>query len=278
MTDNSQQFREFIGQLKRTNHTLDTFCDFGKIERNVAEVKLSLCMLNSLVGARDLELAVDTIFQRDPRAFDALPILIAVRNSGTQQVIDNYGNSVKLKSMFTSTDSVMEFLTNTGLSAVLQERKITNLVDYVFGVETGLDSNGRKNRGGHAMEKVVQNLLADRHIAYKKEVSCDDYPEVMAALGSDKKRFDFAIYHGAVTYLTEVNFYNTGGSKLNEVARAYSELSPKINALNGLRFVWITDGQGWLAAKSKLREAFGTIDHIYNLTTFPRFLDSLNNK
>ena len=104
-----------------------------------------------------------------------------------------------------------------------------------------------------------------------------EYPE-LAVLGEDKKRFDFVIETNGCKYLIEVNFYSGGGSKLNEVARAYSELSPKINAVDGFEFVWITDGIGWKSARNKLEEAFYAIPNVYNLTTISEFINTIKKQ
>ena len=176
--------------------------------------------------------------------------------------------------MFESVDGVIEYIHGTGLDDVLQNKQIKNLVDYVFGVETGLDTNARKNRSGHLMENQVATLFQKAGIQYRPEVYSTEYPE-LSVLGEDKKRFDFVIETNTNKYLIEVNFYSGGGSKLNEVARAYSELSPKINALDGFNFVWITDGVGWNSARNKLEEAFYTIPDIFNLTTISKFIEQI---
>ena len=141
-----KDFDKFMSQLKETNQTLDFFCDFDKISENVEDIKLSLCMLNSLIGASDLRKSVETIWNRDKNAFSVMDILIAVRTRDKKKILDSVGNCVPLESMFISVDSVMTFLTDTGLGAVLQNQQVKNLVDYVFGIETGLDTNARKNR------------------------------------------------------------------------------------------------------------------------------------
>lgn len=267
-----EEFIKFMSQLKETNQTLDFFCDFDKIHSHVEDIKLSLCMLNSLIGATDMRSAVETIWRRDKSAFNVMDILIAVRSEGKKKVLNSFGNCVVLDSLFDSVDGVMEFLTDTGLSEVFSSQKITNLVDYVFGVETGLDSNARKNRSGHVMEKVVADILSQHGISYRTEVYSSEWEEMTQALGDDEKRFDFVIETPQKVYLIEVNFYSGGGSKLNEVARAYSDIAPKINAVNGFEFVWITDGIGWNSAKNKLQEAFNIIPSIYNLTSIEEFI------
>ena len=270
-----EQFELFMSQLRETNATLDFFCDFDKIYSNVEDIKLSLCMLNSLIGATDLQHAVKTIWNRDKTAFDVMDILIAVRSEGKKKVLNSLGECVCLNSLFESVEGVMEFLNNTGLAEVFQSQKITNLVDYVFGVETGLDSNARKNRSGHVMENVVAEIFSNNGIDYRTEVYSSEWVKMTQALGDDEKRFDFVIETPQNNYLIEVNFYSSGGSKLNEVARAYSDIAPKINAVEGFEFVWITDGIGWNSAKNKLQEAFNIIPNIYNLTSIQDFIKKI---
>lgn len=265
-------FNQFMSQLQETNQTLDFFCDFDKISQNVDEIKLSLCMLNSLIGAKDMRKAVETIWRRDKSAFNVMDILIAVRSEGKKMVLDRLGRCVVLDTLFQSVDGVMEFLDNTGLSELLQSKRINDLVDYVFGIETGLDTNARKNRSGHVMEGTVARLLDQHGISYRQEVYSSEWPEITRVLGDDEKRFDFVIKSTQKTYLIEVNFYSGGGSKLNEVARSYSDIAPKINSVPGYEFVWITDGIGWRSAKNKLQEAYNIIPSIYNLTSIKDFI------
>ena len=271
----NKDFDTFMSQLQETNQTLDFFCDFDKITQNVNDIKLSLCMLNSLIGAPNLRKAVETIWQRDRTAFDVMEILIAVRDRGNKKVIDTKGRCVPLSSFFFDIDGVMEYLESTGLAEVLQQQKIKDLVDYVFGIETGLDSNARKNRSGHVMERMIARIFTTNNISFRQEVYSSEWPEITNVLGDDEKRFDFVVQKNGTTYLIEVNFYSGGGSKLNEVARSYSEIAPKINAVNGFEFVWITDGIGWRSAKNKLQEAYSIIPSIYNLTNIADFLGVL---
>ena len=266
-----KDFDTFISQLKETNQTLDFFCDFDKISQNVDDIKLSLCMLNSLIGSTDLRKSVETIWNRDKNAFSVMDILIAVRTRDKKKILDSVGNCVPLESMFNSVDSIMTFLTETGLGAVLQNQQVKNLVDYVFGIETGLDTNARKNRSGHVMENAVANIFNKAGVSFRQEVYSREWPAITEVLGDDEKRFDFVVEASSKVYLIEVNFYSGGGSKLNEVARSYSDIAPKINSVEGFEFVWITDGIGWKSAKNKLQEAFGIIPSIYNLTSIDEF-------
>lgn len=268
-----KDFKVFMSQLQETNQTLDFFCDFDKISLNVEDIKLSLCMLNSLIGSTDMRKSVEVIWNRDRTAFDVMDILIAVRSEGKKKVLDNLGNCVVLDTLFKSVDGVMEFLDTTGLTEVLQSKKINDLVDYVFGIETGLDTNARKNRSGHVMEGMVARIFDKNGVEYRQEVYSSEWPSITDVLGDDEKRFDFVVKSSTRTYLIEVNFYSSGGSKLNEVARSYSDIAPKINSVPGFEFVWITDGIGWKSAKNKLQEAYSIIPSIYNLTNIKDFIE-----
>lgn len=271
----SKDFNKFMSQLQETNQTLDFFCDFDKIAANVDNIKLSLCMLNSMIGTTDLRRSVETIWNRDRSAFSVMDILIAVRSEGKKVVLNSAGDCIILDRLFTSIDGVMEYLEGTGLADLFRQKKINDLVDYVFGIETGLDSNARKNRSGHVMEGMVASILKKNGIKFRQEVYSTEWSNLQRVLGDDEKRFDFVIQTPKKTYLIEVNFYSGGGSKLNEVARSYSDIAPKINSVSGFEFVWITDGIGWKSAKNKLQEAYSIIPSIYNLTSIKEFLQEV---
>lgn len=271
----AKDFNKFMSQLQETNQTLDFFCDFDKISRNVEDIKLSLCILNSLIGSTDMRKSVETIWNRDKSAFDVMDILIAVRSEGKKKFLNSLGNCIVLDSLFESIDGVMEFLDNTGLTDIFQSRKINDLVDYVFGIETGLDTNARKNRSGHVMENMVARIFDKNGISYRQEVYSSEWSDITKVLGDDEKRFDFVIETSIKIYLLEVNFYSGGGSKLNEVARSYSDIAPKINSIPGFEFVWVTDGIGWKSAKNKLQEAYSIIPSIYNLTNINEFINGI---
>ncbi len=264
------RFETFISQLKETNIRLDSFVDFNKICRNIDDVKIHLNQLNYLLREEDFEEGVRRLWRSNSMVFSVLNILIAVRDN--RPVVNRNNEVCRLQDFFSSADKVIEYIEDTGLKEIFRTKQITNLVDYVFGVEVGLDTNARKNRGGKIMEKEIASIFRSNGIDFDREVNSTKFKE-LACLGEDLKRFDFVVKSENKTYLIEVNFYNGGGSKLNEVARSYSDIAPKINGLDGYEFVWITDGIGWLSAKNKLQEAFEHIPRIYNLTSIEEFID-----
>ena len=266
-----EQFKEFMSQLVETNATLGFFSDFNKIAANVDAISIKLHQLNYLIGQEDMAAAIKSLWEENPKVFSVLDILIAIRTSEKKKAIDKNGRICLIEDFFETPEGVIEYIEETGLKEVLQNKKISNLVDYVFGVETGLDTNARKNRSGHIMERRIADLFSAEGIKFRQEVYSTEFEE-MKCLGEDLKRFDFVITTSVKTYLIEVNFYSGGGSKLNEVARSYSELAPKINQFPNYEFIWITDGVGWKSARNKLEEAYYAIPGIYNLTTITDFI------
>lgn len=271
----SDRFQEFMKPLKETHFSLRDYVDFPKVAANVEAISIKLNQLNYLIGQEDMEGAVKRLWEENPKVFSVLDILIAIRSKDKKKAIDEDGDVFLISDYFTSPELVTKFLNHTGLTEVFKTKQIKNLVDYVFGVEVGLDSNARKNRGGHIMEGLVADILSKNGILFEQEVYYTQFPEIVEALGMDNKRFDFVIRTPFKIYLIEANFYAGGGSKLNEVARSYSELAPKINAVPGFEFVWITDGIGWNSARNKLEEAFEHIPNVYNLSNLSDFITKI---
>ena len=272
-----KDFNLFMSQLSETNATLESFTDFDKVSRNVARIAIKLNQLNYLLGKNDLRRAITELFEENPSTFEVLDILVAVRSSDNKKVLNDDYKPVLVQCYFSDVEHIFEFIEKTGLAEVFVSKKITNLVDYVFGVEVGLDTNARKNRGGNIMAAAVAKKFTDAGVEFRTEVNSTEFPEI-TALGADLKRFDFVIVTKDKTYLIETNYYNGGGSKLNETARSYSDIAPKINQYPQYEFVWITDGQGWHSAKNKLEEAYSIIPRVYNLTSIAEFISDIKEK
>lgn len=272
-----KNFDLFLSQLSETNATLDYFTDFEKVIHNTNKIAIKLNQLNYLIGKEDLHKAINELYEENSKVFEVLDILLAVRKKDKKKTLNANGEFVLLESYFSSLQGVIDYIEQTGLANVFKNKNVTNLVDYVFGVEVGLDTNARKNRGGENMVKAVALKFNGANIPFRSEVNSTEFEEIKS-LGQDLKRFDFVIQTKNKTYLIETNFYNSGGSKLNEVARAYTDIAPKINQYEKFEFVWITDGQGWFTAKNKLGEAYSLIPSIYNLANLDEFLSRVKTE
>lgn len=289
----NRDFDKWLSKFRPSISTYDYYVDFGKVYRNVDEVKIELNILNSLIGSKDIKTDFVNLLKRYPEILKAVPILLAKRENeiycqdekGGFLYKFDYGkyppNSHRYYEMYTY------FMEKTGLFDLLQNHIIKDLVDYVTGVETGLDSNGRKNRGGHLMEDLVESYIVkagyEKNVNYFKEMYLSDIEKrwglnlsAMSGDNTSTKRFDFVIKTDNQVYVIETNFYASGGSKLNETARSYKMLAEESKKVDGVTFIWFTDGQGWYSARKNLEETFNILDTMYSINDLDNgIIDSL---
>lgn len=269
-----RDFDEWLSTFRKTVYGYDYYVDFEKIYRNVDEIKVELNILNTLIGSDDIGAEFDALIAKYPEVLKALPILIAVRLEKMAdgfRVIDELEEKVlHFRDRGNTPEEYRRFMEESGLFKLISDRLIGNLVDYVTGVEVGLDSNGRKNRGGKAMERTVERYLERIGCEYRREMSVADIERCyglnlspLSDEGKASKRFDFVINSGGRIYALEVNFYTSGGSKLNETARSFKSLAEDSKNIPDFTFVWITDGQGWISARKNLEETFNILDELY---------------
>jgi type II restriction enzyme len=275
-----RKFDDIMESLKTSIAGYDYYVDFKKVYENVDDILIPLNLLNSLLGTKEsFDGSFLRLIHKYPEALKALPILLAVR-TGPKYVINVFDKTLISFCFSKVQNTDVEYLTfmdKTGLKDLIANGKVTNLVDYVTGVEVGLDSNARKNRGGTAMENLVYSYLkatfGDEVLeqANKEEIEkkygYDDLKTLNLHEGKNQadKRFDFAFKYDEMVYLVETNFYASSGSKLNEVARSYERLADEINRLEHFRFVWITDGKGWKDAKNNLRESYEHQEYLFTI-------------
>ena len=253
------------------------YIDFETVYRNAEKLKLELNMLNSLIGSKTIESDFDNLVTKYTEVLKCIPILLAVRQSEII-VLDKDGNKFEynFKEMNYTLEQYKTFMRETGLFDLIQNHLVNNLYDYVLGVESGLNSNARKNRGGHLMEDLVENLIQKagfvKNETYFKEMDLrlieEKWKLDMSFISNQKqatKRFDFVIKTDSCIYGIETNFYAASGSKLNETARSYKMISEESKRIEGFEFVWFTDGTGWISARNNLKETFDNMEHIYNI-------------
>lgn len=270
-----EKFSVFFDNITEIKIGLDYYTDFKKVINNVNTISLRLTQLNYLVGQKDMRKAVEELWNENPKAFSVMGILVAVRKKQNKKAWGRDGSERLVYNYFDSVDHIMEFIEDSGLLIVLQDKHIKNLVDYVFGVETGLDTHGRKNRIGEIMASKIAQQFDEKNISYEREVQSKNFPAIKSVLGKDSKRFDFVISCPSKKYLVEVNYYGTQGSKVTEIPRSYMDVAKKINSVEGFEFVWITDGIGWKKAKEQLNEAYDEIPNVYNLNTLQDFINKI---
>ncbi len=252
------------------------YIDFEKVYRNADKIKVELNILNSLIGSKNIESDFEDLVNKYPEVLKCIPLLLAVRENEIYAIDSNGEFTYNFKKPNFSVEQYKIFMRKTGLFDLIESHIVNNLVDYATGVETGLDSNGRKNRGGHLMENLVESFIQKsgfiKNDTYFKEMYIhqitDKWNIDLSAVsnhGKTEKRFDFVVKTSNMIYGVETNFYGSGGSKLNETARSYKTLALETDTIDGFTFVWFTDGKGWKNARHNLEETFDVMEHIYNI-------------
>lgn len=270
-----RNFKEWFNTFTDSIATYEYYTDFNTVYKNINKIKVELNIMNSLVGSKNIEKDFDNLFKRYPEIRKCLPLLIAVREKEIKVVDDGK----KLRYNFTNIDDIellKKFMKKTGLFDLISNHLVNNLVDYATGVEVGLGSNGRKNRGGHLMENVLQGFIEKEGFvlnqSYFKEMYLKDIENKwnidlssLSNLGKVAKRFDYVVKTNNCIYAFETNFYSSSGSKLNETARSYKMIAEESKNIKGFAFVWVTDGLGWIDARNNLEETFDVMDNLYNI-------------
>ena len=284
-----RNFNDWLSKFRSSIANYGYYVDFEKVHKNVDGIKVELNILNSLVGSKDIENEFEQLVTKYPETLKCIPLLLAVREKEIYAIDGDGECTYNFKKANCTIEQYKTFMRKTGLFDLLENHIINNLVDYATGVETGLDSNGRKNRGGHLMEDLVESFIVKAGFVkgenYFKEMYIHEITEkwgidlsAISNQGKAEKRFDFVIKTYSMIYGIETNFYASGGSKLNETARSYKQIAQEVATIDGFEFVWFTDGQGWISARHNLEETFDVMENIYSIDDLENgVINNLNN-
>ena len=279
---NNRNFNTWLSTFRSSIANYTYYTDFPKIYQNVDAIKLELHLLNSLIGSSTIESDFYQLATKYPEVIKCIPILLAIRTKEIYcldeqgGILYQFTDKKQIENNRLPLSQYAYFMRETGLFSLLQNHIVHNLVDYVTGIETGLDSNARKNRGGHLMENLVEKYILEagfiKNKNYFKEMYIHQIREKwnvnlssISNQGKTEKRFDFVIKTASMVYGIETNFYASSGSKLNETARSYKTLALESKIIDGFSFVWFTDGHGWMNARHNLEEIFDVLPHLYNI-------------
>lgn len=271
-----RDFNNWISGFRGSIADYGYYIDFEKVHRNVSRIKVELNILNSLIGSNNIERDFEDLIKKYPEILKCIPLLLAVRANEIYAIDGDGEFTYNFKKQNLPVEQYKIFMQKTGLFDLMRNHIINNLVDYATGVETGLDSNGRKNRGGHLMENLVESFIKKagfvKDATYFKEMYIHQITakwgvdlSAISNQGKMEKRFDFVVKTSSMIYGIETNFYGSDGSKLNETARSYKTLALETDTIDGFTFVWFTDGKGWTSARHNLEETFDVMEHIYNI-------------
>jgi type II restriction enzyme len=293
ISNSEQAFENFFATLRPSLKLWNFFVNWDKVFRNTRQIEIHLNLWNYLIGKPNFEEEFRILLKQHPEIVAALPSLI-VRDGAASEifsVVEDISDITKPDLVFdfsrpSGTDEsiamALEFVMKSGLVKLFSKDGVKNLVDYVIGVEAGLDSNGRKNRSGTSMEEVVEVYLekfAKTHnLTFIPQATPSKIKErwgFNVPVDKSSRSFDFAISDGKKLVLMEVNFYGGGGSKLKATAGEYKGLFDLLNIPN-VEFVWVTDGEGWETTRLPLKSAYEHIDYVWNLNWLSKgFLSDL---
>lgn len=290
-----ERLKMFLETLSVTNRTPEYYVNWDKVERETRKFELELNTLNYLIGKENIREEAFVLFKKQPDLLKAIPSLIASRDKVLDVLIIDENDNMSFDNIDFSLIEpkflvkYVDFIERSGLLDFLQNKANRSLVDYVYGVEAGLDSNARKNRSGTTMEGIlerhVDKLSSSLGLEWKAQATAPFIKEnwnIEVPVDKSERRFDVAIYSPQKhkVWLIETNYYGGGGSKLKAVAGEFTELSQFVTTSNDeVEFIWVTDGQGWKTAHLPLSEAFGYIQHVFNLNMLKQdFLQDLLKK
>ena len=267
-----RNFEEWLKTFRPSINSFTYYTDFKTVYKNAEKYKVELNILNSLIGSRNILPEFVELVKKYPDCLKAIPLLLAVRENELYCQDEVKAKEYKFHMPYDDISDYLYFMEHTGLFDLMQNHIVSNLYDYATGVEVGLGSNGRKNRGGHQMEDLVEGYIKATGREYYKEMYLQDIEKKwdidlsrISANDTSTKRWDFVVKTENHIYVIETNFYASGGSKLNETARSYKMIAEESKDIENFTFVWITDGGGWKSAKRNLEETFNVLDTIYNI-------------
>lgn len=284
---NNDKFEYFMDTRISTNRRPTYWVNWNNVRNNMKEHEINLNTLNYLLGKKNIKEEAKALFLSQPELLKSIPIILASRDDKMNVFSFDDGEMDVYELDFShpdlnKIDDYITFLSKTGLLTVLANNEIgSSLVDYVFGVQVGLDSNGRKNRGGTENENILEinlkRLVENTKLEYSTQATARSIeskwglvvPESLDKKRNGGRRYDGAVYNPDTNVVTviETNFYNGGGSKLKAVAGEFSDMyNTSLKNASNVDFVWISDGLGWNTAKNPMSEAFQSIPNIINLT------------
>jgi type II restriction enzyme len=277
LSSDDELFAYITSSFKEKITRWDYFVNWPKVIMNVTTFEKELNLLNYLIGKEDIEKEAIELFKQYPNAIKAIPTLLAVREGSIDILIDSKKFEYKhidfnqLDYTLEEIEVIANCLIETGIGELLKNKQIKNLVDYATGVEVGLDSNGRKNRGGTLMEALVQDFVAEtcaelglEYMAQATATKIKNVWNLDVVVDKSSRQIDFAINKNGKLYFIECNFYGGGGSKLKSTATEYVEMNRYWNNQN-IYFIWVTDGAGWRSTLKPLREYFDKAEYLMNL-------------
>lgn len=243
----------FLKTLEKTNIELNDLIDIDKIIEIIDEMQIKLNTLNYIISSNQMELnrKIEKLFASQPEVFSILPYLVAISKDKIKKndFVFKLNNEIyKLNEFLNSSKSIITFLELTGLNKLILEGKIKNFVDFLTGIEVGLDTNARKNRIGTKNEKEIDQIITKafskyQYITIDRQLILEEFKNTNLL---KNKKIDFIITNqlNNKKVIIETSYYNSSGSKIIETAKSFENLNKIIKDIENYYFLWIADGGG----------------------------------
>lgn len=260
----------FMDTLLKNNYTYDYFINWKKVYSNLKEYEIEISILNTLSHIEEndrCEKLLELLIYY-PRISEILPMIIGIRQESID-IFDRYQKTFKKFVFKNNTTDLIEFCEKTGIFKLFNH--ITDLHSYLIGLESGIDTNARKNRSGQIFKKLIEDIINSNLKNYPKyTISNKKY------ISNLKANFDFIIIDKDNTpkIAIKCNFYNSPGSKAKSVSNSYLE-SQKILKNNDIKFIWVTDGYNWKKMESLIIDSSRDMDYVLNYTLLNENLDKI---
>lgn len=278
----------FESDLLTTNRGFNYYVDW-KNALDYKKHEIELNAMNALIGKKDsFKNVFFQLLEKLPSVIITFPLLIALARVERKSLIK--GNKFRVIGTEIDTDDYQEYRFNNpqtltkneiesyynffeqmGLRNLFENMLEKSVVDYVIGVLVGLDSNGRKNRGGAAFELACEPIIKEICDKYNISVITQKQFKELIKKGFsisqdiENRKADFIIFNitKRIIMNIEVNFFNGGGSKPEEIIDSYINRQNDLNA-NGISFALITDGNCWRGTTHQLSKGFRHIHYLMN--------------
>ncbi len=243
----------FLKTLEETNIELNDLIDIEKIIKIIDELQIKLNTLNYIISSNQIELnnKIEKLFISQPEVFLVLPYLVAISKDKIKKnnFLFRINNEIhNLSNFLNSPKSIISFLELSGLSRLILDGKIKNFVDFLTGIEVGLDTNARKNRIGFKNEKEIDNIITNafskyQYISIDRQLILEEFKNKVFL---KNKKIDFVLTNhlNNKKVIIETSYYNSSGSKIIETAKSFEKLNQIISEIQNYYFLWIADGAG----------------------------------
>ena len=282
----------FMNNLVSTNRGYNYYVDWSNIE-GYDEFEIEINAIDVLIGCKDdqrFKNQFEKLLKKLPTVICIFPLLFGLSKGERKKALkgkydltvvsDTLGSKDNLSYTFPKSvkdlsnediEKYYDFFVKLGLKNLYQSKIEKSTKDYIIGVLVGMDSNGRKNRGGSAFELACQPIFEEvckglgLSLLIQKQFSVlRDYNFNISEDIANRKA-DFIVFdkEKSIAMNFEVNFYNGTGSKPEEIIDSYINRQNDLKKAN-INFSLVTDGNCWLSAKNQLQKGFRHLDYLIN--------------